>query len=181
MNNELKISDYLKYYIGQKVLINNKRLENVIDKITSLNEFNECGGHEYEWDGKDCQLYLRQLESMTEKEAIELYRITDIRCPLNDPDYYDVTYLKNNEGKLYAIQVVDLRDVGVYMNIAADTGDILKYVQDGVSEPKIEARLRNQHKSTHYLLSLGFDLFGLIPSGLALSSNSIDNQEKKSI
>lgn len=72
-----KIEDCLHYYLGQKVLINNRKLENVIDTLTYINHLGDCGGNEYEWLAKDCQLILRKLEDMTEEEEEEYTKTVD--------------------------------------------------------------------------------------------------------
>lgn len=83
---KIDIKEYIGYYIGQKVLINNRKLENVIDKISYVNEHGECGGSEYEWNAKDCQIILRPLCSITEEEK------KDIGVQTNAGDYELTVY-----------------------------------------------------------------------------------------
>jgi hypothetical protein len=122
----------------------------------------------------DIKLVLRRLEDMTEEEAITLYRLSTKTPFLSaDKDEYDVTYIKDKE-EICSIQVVDLRISRMYMNINIE-GDILIYIHEQNEEPKICERVANQHEATHYLLKQGFDLFGLIPAGLAIDAKNLPN------
>lgn len=69
-------------------------------------------------------------------------------------------------------EVVDLRMPSMYTNINIE-GDVLVYVHETNEEPKICERVANQHHITHYLLRQQFDLFGLIPAGLAIDAKTV--------
>lgn len=69
------IKDFLHYYLGQQVLINNGIYENKVDFLTHINDVGDCAGKEYEWLAKDCQLILRKIEEMTEEEMKEYNKL----------------------------------------------------------------------------------------------------------
>lgn len=67
-----KLKEVIHLYLGCEVMINDARLENRIDTLDYLNSGGDCGGHEQEWEVKNCQLILRPLSDMTEAEKLQL-------------------------------------------------------------------------------------------------------------
>ncbi len=128
----------------------------------------------------DIQVELRPLSSMTEEEMTGLL-LSMIPPDMDDkPDADEhIVDMFYNDG---ALQVDG--DVAVGANYSCrcyegqiailHNGDIEMYDEDGKRE-----RAWNQSAAFQYLLSLGFDLFNLIPAGLALDTSSITGVNKE--
>jgi hypothetical protein len=133
----MNIKDYLHYYLGQQVLINNGIHENKIDHLTYVHHLGDCGGHQYEWLAKDCQLILRSLEDMTEEEARGYLSVLPVVRE----------YLSHDE-------------YGVYWRSLGVSSAVMMFNYGPV-------------ECFHYLLSKGFDLFALIPAGMAIDAKTL--------
>lgn len=160
----MELKDFLHYYMGATFWTNNSEGEVNPETLRFIYPMIE--------KNKDVKLVLRRLEDMTEEEAITVHReATKTPFLPADKDEYDVTYIKD-KGKVCSIEVVDLRMPSMYTNINIE-GDVLVYVHETNEEPKICERVANQHHITHYLLRQQFDLFGLIPAGIATDAKTV--------
>lgn len=177
----MELKDYLHYYIGCRVQAapyggQQKRYE--YGKLVGIGIHDVVNIKFDTWQSvADVSTFcvkpiLRQLEDMTEGEAVMVHReATKTPFLPADKDEYDVTYIKD-KGEVCSIQVIDLRMPTIYTNINIE-GDVLVYVHEVNEEPKICERVANQHHITHYLLRQGFDLFGLIDAGLAIDAKTV--------
>jgi len=68
------IKEFLHLYLGQRVIFNDAKHENQIDTLAYMNNLGDCGGHEYEWQAKNCQPILKRLSDMSEDDAIDIYK-----------------------------------------------------------------------------------------------------------
>ncbi len=161
-----KLSDYIHYYIECRIQRTSRSGEYQNTVNLDPNEYYRINQETYPYSIKPI---LRRLEDMTVEEAIQLYR--EATKTHSDKDEYDVTFIKD-KGKLCSIQVGDLGMAKMYMNINIE-GDVLVYIHDNDSDPKIVERVANQHLITHYLLSKHFDLFGLIDSNCAVDYKTL--------
>lgn len=171
----MELKDYLHYYIGCKAITTD---DNEQAELVGVSDDNAHIVHDGTGSYGTCDItgvkpLLRRLEDMTEAEAIAVHReATKTPFLPADKDEYDVSYIKD-KGEVCSIQVVDLRMPKMYTNINIE-GDVLVYVHETNEEPKICERVANQHHITHYLLRHGFDLFGLIPAGLAINAKTVE-------
>jgi len=159
----MDIKDYLHYYLGQQVLINNGIYENKIDSITHINLHGDVAENEYEWLAKDCQLILRKLEDMTEEEGGEVFQLERNRNPEKGGHEFDLW--KEKYG--FRITRFDLTEQHLLLGNRGE----LYWVVD-VPKPNIQPA-NNTPLIFHYLLHRGFDLWNLIDSGQAVDVKTI--------
>lgn len=170
------IRPYLKYYIGQQHRYRYVEQEPghwmmwselTPLRLTRLDDLSIDG----------IQLALRTLSSMTEEEMqglIAALSPNDIEDRPTIEDY-DIELFHNDGG----LMVDDDVAIGAeytcrcYVGQIAigKNGSIHLFGEDG----KIEHQV-NYPQAFHYLLSKGFDLFGLIESGLAISSITVKDK-----
>lgn len=125
-------------------------------------------------DRADIKLVLRRLEDMTEGEMIELLQSLVPPDMEDKPvdDEYGVEMFYNDDGLM-----VD-GDISVGCNYSCRCyegqvgvricGSIILFDENGNLE-----RVENTPNAFHYLLSKGFDLFGLIDAGLAIDIKTL--------
>jgi len=191
----MKLQDYIMYYIGCDVIIDQGTkkedrgklmggtfIPNSINQIYYYIQTAEMRENEdedftmpYNDDADEparIKPILRRLSDMTEEEAIRVHReATKTPFLPADKDEYDVTYIKD-KSEVCSIEVVDLRIPNTYTNINIE-GNVLVYMHEHNKEPKICERVANQNHITHYLLQQQFDLFNLIDAGLAFDAKTI--------
>lgn len=188
----IKLQDIIQYYIGCRVLVDDENygrllggdfIPNSVDQIyyTILidGEDEDSLNVPYNDDFNDEELrikpILRKLDSLTVGEAIDLYKITLLNgkgvSSISDEDNFDVSVIKDNNG-ICSFQVVFINAHSLHFNININ-GDVLVYNHELASEPNISNRVYNQHFVTHYLIKAGFDVFKLIPRGLAIDSKTL--------
>lgn len=148
----MNIKDYLHYYIGQKYRTKYVDLDGPNHwLILTAKRLDKLDDLSIEW----VQLALRKLEDMTDQEAFDL-------CEFQWP--VEVTkYIRAQRGV-----VVEFRrkHSDPEMNNADGYTYSAKAINWGLN-----------HWTTyqfHYLLSRGFDLFGLIPAGLAIDAKTLN-------
>lgn len=157
----MKLQDYLHYYLGCPC-------------IYYMADDDPAGYHaalDYDliknWlanqEETDIKLQLRQLEDMTEEEAIAIARLCFFDRDKGYPDR-DFKARKTSIGTIlpsaYEVRI-DNDWYDEVIKIGFNTGNIWRC--NGSTE-----HLHNQSKVFHYLLQQHFDLFGLIPAGLAI-------------
>jgi hypothetical protein len=137
----MKIQDYLHFYLGVDYWTDNSEgnlnattLPNVLDMIKR---------------GKNVQLHLRPLSSMTEEE---LKQVRSIML-----EYAELSFDKQ-------AQDLPMRGGDFFYETYDDEGNHISSVSSH--------RDNLPAKAVPYLLSRGFDLFGLIPAGLALDATT---------
>jgi hypothetical protein len=164
----MNIKDVIHYYIGARAKVYHTGA--IVDLNLWQLEQMEMGR---------CQLIpiLRRLESMTEEEmkGLLLSIVPEDMEDAPGADEHDVEMFYNDGGNM-----VD-GDVAVGSNYSCrcyegqvairKSGDIDWYNEDGSPE-----RMVNQTKAFHYLISKGFDLFGLIESGDAIDEETLKQQ-----
>lgn len=166
----MNIKDYLKYYIGCRVLADDKDYGDFLGGALVPNEVDQIyyDIHLDEWPegeimpfnddmSEDCRIkpILRRLEDMTEDEAINL-----VSFPVG---YEILKVFKEPQGITFDYKWRD-------SNPKLNNDDGYSYSGTGVS-------FRSKHWTPiqfHYLLSRGFDLFGLINAGLAIDSKTVN-------
>lgn len=182
----MKIEDYLKFYIGQECRGHKGRGilrgfdaqyfmgEAYVMITTKENQTpdEDYITNDYSCKASDVKLYLRPLSSMTEEEMKGLL-MAMVPIDMEDAptaEDYDLEMFYNDGGLM-----VD-GDVAIGANYTCrcyegqiairQNGDIDCYDEDGKEREKVT----KNPQAMHYLLSRGFDLFGLIPAGLAINS-----------
>lgn len=141
----MQLSEVIHYYIGQKMLYSSHhepQNEPYILSLSNIEEAIKFGD----------RIILRRLESMTEKEMRELYRVKGLWAFIPDSHIKRIYFKEDNK-------------------------NCIQYEFDGPGggsgwRTGTEYMYLNQLWPTqfHYLLSEGFDLFGLIPSGQAIDN-----------
>lgn len=145
------------------------------DVITVTNDtFNELksNAHTYFIGHDEIKLILRPLSEITEDEAIEIAKIMygqpdSIKWRMeNKGDYFNV--YRKHYGRSFTIDKAS-GDIDRY-----EKTDIVNEAGDRSEVSELETTL-NHHIITAYMLSRGFDLFGLCDSGLAVSKTETKN------
>jgi hypothetical protein len=160
----MNLKDYIHYYIGCDVITTDDneqaQLVGVTDNDAHLVHYGT--GSYGTCDISGVKLKLRRLESMTEEEAIAIARL----CFFDrDKGYPDSDFKARKVGigsekpSTYEVRI-DNDWYDEVIKIGFITGNIWRC--NGSTE-----HLHNQSKVFHYLLTRGFDLFGLIDAGLA--------------
>lgn len=173
----MNIKDYLKYYIGCRVLADDKDygdflggslIPNEIDQIyydIHLDEWPEGEIMPFNDDtSEDCRIkpILRRVEDMTEEEMEGIWLLI-FGQPF--PNWGNILFIEKTMRKpSHWIMKADADRAFVQCDgrVYADTNFCMK--DYGF----------NPHLITHYLLSNGFDLFGLIDAGLAIDSKTVN-------
>ncbi len=158
-----KIEDYLHLYIGQTVARDHNGLveyaylagvcKSEVEKYKWVSVLDVGIDHFHEWYVEETKPILRPLSDMTEDEMRELYKI------MGEPSNtfcYPVTHVKwGSRIEGYQPNIIDVRYEGSHGG--------------GGGSGHYQILLnRIDSKSFLWLLSKGFDLFGLIESGLAI-------------
>lgn len=166
MSNEKKdIRDYLKFYIGAKVVSSEGAMTYTLCGIyhkhdgTILPLFRDEVSNEIDLQG-DWKLCLRRLESMTEEEARELfyevYHFTDNNFGLMGFNY-------NISGMFLTFQSKDFND-------HPQSHTMIKgWKENG----ELVFNSSYSMNDVLWFLKKGFDLFGLIDSGLAIDQATL--------
>jgi hypothetical protein len=184
---EKNIKDYLPFYLGCEVVV--KEGSGVLCEITKSSncsdrivvKFNDVVTKYYDADGshvkssasahayyigyEEIKLILRPLSDMSDEECSDIYTISRDRI-LHDYSQDDFHVIKNNNG--FLIHRLDWLNEPLMLGF---NGQIYSVVEDG-NKKHIEP-VRNQHEITKYLLSKQFDLFNLIPEGLAIDKTTL--------
>lgn len=178
------MKDFIHYYIGQKVKnpYNAEReiigdLKGIIQDFAVIRNYDVFGDpwSELTYVGFDkIRLILRPLESMTEEEMKGLL-ISTTPKDMEDapgPEDYDLEMFYNDGGTMVDGDVA----VGCNFNCICFEGQIAIRQNGDIDffDENERAHLVNQTSAFHYLLQKGFDIFGLIPSGLAIANNNKD-------
>lgn len=117
---------------------------------------------------------LRRLEDMTEEEAIQLIQIM-VPDEMEDKpadEEYILNLFHNDGGNLVNNDVA----IGAEYNVRCYDGQVTIKKCGTIcayDETGDEQELVNAPRAYHYLLSRGFDLFGLISAGLAIDAKTI--------
>lgn len=167
----MKLQDYIHYYIGCKILFDNKEWQIFRIEVTGKgilvtgNRFFATGGwrHNTIW-ATECNLILRRLEDMTEEEAEKLAII-----------YSGAKSVKRTKGMAsnwhYFFCYFGEETEGEVLTISADGCAWYAHYFDK-SQPG-HRNVVNEHFATHYLLKQQFDLFGLIDVGMAIDAKTL--------
>lgn len=174
----MKLQDYLHYYIGANVfLCINLEGNNVIEPLTPKMLHEDMDMFIDPDDTRPYKLLLRRLEDMKEDQMIGL--LQSMAPPdMEDkptPEDYGLEMFYNDDGLM-----VD-RDIAVGANYSCRCyegqigvkvcGSIILFDETGKDVTRDE--LTNTPRAFHYLLQQGFDLFGLIPAGLAIDAKTL--------
>lgn len=178
-----KIQDYLPYYIGCLVLIDNNEygvlnggtfVPNSCNQIyydIQTDEMKENEEDDFSMPYNDdadeqparIKPILRKLDNLQDVEMIEMYNIEKNCVP--DPELdFDIQRL----GYGNIITRLDMLNVRFMFGFG---GQYYKVIEES-NPPTIEPMI-NQFKLFHYLLSKHFDLFSLIESGLAIDATTL--------
>jgi hypothetical protein len=168
------LPDFLPYYLGQKFILTDEDGNKRIQLLTTYN-LNYYRGY---YDS--IQLILRPLSDMTEEEAEHFaWMCMDSRHHLGEDsrirkDELDVDLVKNDNATMLD------GDIEIYISVSArclmrniiikKDGSIYmgEEEDEGFREPIEDIAFK-----IHYLLSRGFDLFGLIERGDAVDANTL--------
>lgn len=141
----MKIAEYLKYYIGAQFRVH--YIDNSLEEWTvwvTLTPLRLAKLDDASID--NIQLQLRKLEDMTDEECIKWAEL----------GFYEPHTVKRASIPYNSLEV----EFDFYMGDDLHSGTM---------------SLRSQTaQQFHYLLSKGFDLFGLIPAGLAIDAKTIN-------
>lgn len=151
----MKLQDYLHYYMGCKAITTD---DNEQAELVGVSDDNAHLVHDGTGSYGTCDIsgvkpILRRLEDMTEVEGVDLAKLQ--HNPTRHKDI-EVLYIKTEH--LHYI-------------------DGTRWSGDGVSEYNEYFVDFSQMKADqfHYLLSKGFDLFGLIDAGLAVDIKTVES------
>src|SRR5690606_24799191 len=157
------IRDYLHLYIGTWVTITNVSAYMIGQGFEDGKYILSGEIYHFIMSG-ECELQsieLRPLSDMTEEEAVDIAIIM-----YGKPD--SVKWRMEDKGDFFRVY---RKHYSESFTIDKASGDIDRYSKcDGKSE--LETTLQH-HFITKYLLSRGFDLFGLIDSGLAIDKTKL--------
>lgn len=165
----MELKDFLHYYMGATYWTNNSQGEINPETIMFIYPMIE--------KGNGVQLHLRRLDDMTEEEMVGLLQSmvpSDMEDKPTDEDY-DLEMFYNDDGLM-----VD-GDIAVGANFTCGCfdgqiavkkcGSIILFDED---KDVTRDMLINAPLAFHYLLRQGFDLFGLIPAGLAIDAKTVN-------
>lgn len=164
-----ELKTYAHLYIGQimRYVGNGKPFRGTkIDEPLTVENYNLM------LFSNDRKLVLRPLSELTEDEAIEIAEIMygqpdSIKWRMEDKgDYFNV--YRKHYGRSFTIDKAS-GDIDRY-----EKTDFVNEAGDLSEASELEITL-NHHIITAYMLSRGFDLFGLIDSGLAVSKTETKN------
>jgi hypothetical protein len=167
-----EIKDYIHHYIGCDVayhfegrgkLVGISASEVEKGKVIAIIDIGIVDFQE--WYVEECKPILRKLSSMTEVEARDIAVIMfgqpdSVKWRLENKTNYLNVYRKHYH---------------ISFTIDLASGDVDIYDEGGIQTTI------NHHFITKYLLSKGFDLFGLIDAGLAIEKDSglaLDKENK---
>lgn len=155
--NTKSLASYIHLYIGSKVWTSHLALNNGEPQALTISINNL---YEILYKYQDSKLILRPLSDMTKEEAEAIAIIM-----FGHPD--SVKWRLENKG---AYLNVYRKHYHRSFTIDLASGDIDIY-DDGELQTTLQ-----HHYITVYLLSRGFDLFGLIDAGLAINAKDTQNQ-----
>jgi len=151
------IKDYLHLYFGCDIFIPAKA-EGEKDSIMFLN------WKKFEYDLSDVKLLLRPLSDMTEEVMKELWHLIFKRQFIGNNIRFIKERTHYTEPRWVLSSGVERLGIELNGNVWADS-DLHHYKF-------------NPNEVTKFLLSKGFDLFNLIPEGLALDKTKIESYNK---
>lgn len=163
-----KIEDYLHLYLGCECMVDGRK--GTIEGVSTSSA--GCSGNNpliYFEDGEvsageedieDVKPILRPIESMTEDERAAIWEIVFNR-PFPQSGRTMIVDRETHSAHPRWILMSGVERLGISFN-----------GYDVWADSDLQHWKHNQHEITRYLLSKHFDLFDLIPSGLAISSNS---------
>lgn len=172
----MKIAEYLKYYIGAPCSFGSE----ANGWIAVLDDVGGCsvklnGVPKLEYVSQDdVKPVLRKMEDMTEEEMIGLLQSmvpADMKDKPADDDY-DIELFHNDGGLMVDNDVA----IGADFECICASGQIAIRVCgtiDYYANTNDRARLYNLPHAYHYLLSRGYDVFGLIRAGLAIDAKTL--------
>jgi hypothetical protein len=172
-----KIEDYLKYYIGQKcqtsegigpltIVGDHERGEDCEVSIVNTDEESGFYGEwtEFQIEHHLIKPLLRPLSSMTDEEMKEIWQIVFGKAFRETGQIVWFDKEDRSTSKRWVLMSgVDRLGICLNGDVWADI-DLFNYKF-------------NPHSVTHYLLSRGFDLFGLIEAGLAINASTTNTDK----
>lgn len=176
-----KLSNYLHFYVGCKILITDTDGQQFVDKVESvikdnagnrfsIYDFGDMPFENHEEYYQDAQPLLRSLYDITDDELIELADKNQTNClPYGWKQYkkYKVIRL-NHPNKGVELNVLDKYALRITNNKAL-------YFYD-YTEPSSAYFVSESFEMVAYLLNMQFDLFGLIESGIAIDKQKYHNE-----
>jgi hypothetical protein len=161
MKTEKKTSDYLHLYLPCEAfeVINGKVINKRITIKPHMLEYVLTGTCEY-------KPILRPLSSMTEDEAKSIHSIQFGGHP-NVYTYYEFDIRRAGNG--WSVIRLDCMNTKL---IITDHGNLWKTIEEDNNPPHVEP-MQYQNEILRFLLSKCFDLFELIPAGLAIDKNTL--------
>jgi hypothetical protein len=167
----MELKDYLHYYLGCNVITTD---DNEEAELVGVSDDNAHIVHMGTGSYGTCSIegvkpILRRLEDMTEEEALHIGKLAMFDRDMNYPDSdfkVEKTWAAIEVPTTYSVRISNdwfEKEIRIGFN----TGNIW-YANNEINE-----RIFNQPVIFHYLLRQHFDLFGLIPVGLALDAKTI--------
>lgn len=167
---ERKITDYLHFYLGCEVLLESEmygtggKPDKIRERLVGIDKDGASGENHILYEG-DFKLILRPLSDMTEEEGKEIMKmiyqaIFHLDCEL---DAIDIIRGDENSFGMKAGESRYEERIG--LTIEPHCGIELSVEGGKIMTPQFEA--------TRWLLSKGFDLFGLIDSNLAINKSTL--------
>lgn len=171
----MKLKDYLHYYLYGNIYevgVSTCQLMGIGDCYYTIKT--KQGNLLTLSDRADIKLVLRRLEDMTENEMIELFQsmVPDDMEDKPTNDEVIVNLFQDDGGNLVDERVA----VGAEFSCRCFEGQLTVKKCGTIcvyDETGDEGELVNAPRAYRYLLSNGFDLFGLIPAGLAIDIKTI--------
>jgi hypothetical protein len=189
MDSVKDIKDFIHLYLGQQVRVRKKNdsdREYLVGRICEVTRASNHGDWVKVWFDDDLptvtdstwhqstsnchfffmnedeiQIILRRLSSMTEEERSELWSLVfgTKRSKFRGNTVWFPEETISSDPRWVLMQGVERFGIEMNGTVWADSD--------------LHAFKHNQHEVTRYLLSKGFDLFGLIESGLAIDKETI--------
>ena len=175
------IKDYIHLYIGCPVFLGNNIEENpVIEPLTLKMAHEDL--EMFEDEVQRYELMLRRLSDLNHDDMLGLL-ISMIPDEMEDKpseEDYSLTMFYNDDGLMVDGDVI----VGANYSVICyegqiairECGSIMLFGEDGNQERPV-----NIVQGFHYLLNQGFDLFGLIDTGLAIDATPYQKDDKTGI
>jgi len=158
------IKDYLHLYLGCKFVLRIRETNEISGEMNFTVDALAAALTNKKEDTIVPLLLLRPLSDMTEEECTDVYTTERDRLLHDQTQDYDI----RRANGCWKIVRLDLIDTTLFIT---DNAIVYKVTEDN-GKPMIEYT-RNLPDIFHYLLSKHFDLFDLIPSGLAIDSTKV--------